>query len=82
MSRSRARETSIYEKVLGEQEKIDQLIEKGYEISAVNETLEGAFVEFIRSNEKGDIETEELHIETADARIYFSNIIIEQQRAL
>ena len=75
MVRERTRETSIYKTFLQEKERIDLLIKKGYEITAVEENLSGAFVEFSRINENNQRERERLHLTTADARIYFSNLL-------
>jgi hypothetical protein len=68
---------SEYQEFLAEREKIDFLTEKGFTIKGVNENLSGAFVEFT----KGDSEGETLHIKTADARKYFSNLILKSTRA-
>jgi hypothetical protein len=64
-----------------EREKMDCLIEQGYQIKAVTENLSGAFVDFELKNagSTGKIElNERLHILTADARKYFSAILIKQ----
>ncbi|MBM7648616.1 hypothetical protein JOC78_001562 [Bacillus ectoiniformans] len=72
---------SSYKEFLEEKLKIDELLEKGYKIAGVNETLSGAFVEFDRPlNDLSQAEKVELHILTADARKYFSNIIIAEQK--
>ncbi|MFC0271825.1 hypothetical protein ACFFIX_10200 [Metabacillus herbersteinensis] len=72
---------SSYIEFLEEKEKIDELIGKGYQIAGVRENLSGAFVEFApSSNNMG--QKVELHILTADARKYFSNIIIGNQKKL
>ncbi|WP_163102347.1 hypothetical protein [Peribacillus alkalitolerans] len=70
---------SDYQQFLSEREKIDFMIEKGYRIKGVNENLSGSFVEF--ENTSLDREnTETLHIQTAEARKYFSVILIKQQQ--
>jgi hypothetical protein len=66
---------SDYQQYLSEREKIDFLIQKGYRIKGVLENLSGAFVKF----EKGK-ETETLHILTAEARKYFSVMIMKQNQ--
>jgi hypothetical protein len=58
-----------------EKEKIDLLISQGYKITSVKENLSGAFVEFEKAGEK-----KELHILTADARKYFSIIILSKRK--
>lgn len=57
-----------------EKEKIDALTKDGYEITAVQENLEGAFVQF--SNGERQVH---LHIESADARKYFSFLLKKQK---
>jgi hypothetical protein len=71
---------SEYQEFLAEREKIDFLIEQGYQIKEVRENLSGAFVEFeLRTPDKAGHKNavERLHILTADARKYFSSIIIQ-----
>ncbi|MCA1029793.1 hypothetical protein LCL95_01950 [Bacillus timonensis] len=72
---------SSYQEFLNERDKIDYLIQKGYKISGVTENLSGAFVEFElqTEGEAGTNEKEVLHILTADARKYFSSLIIKQR---
>ncbi len=69
---------SSYNEFVAEREKIDYLIEQGYKIKAVTENLSGAFVEFEQVNEDAP-KVETLHILTADARKYFSGILIQQK---
>lgn len=74
---------SSYKEFLEEKEKIDELIGKGYQIAGVRETLSGAFVEFVSSrNNLNMAEKVEIHILTADARKYFSNIIVDNHKKL
>lgn len=68
---------SDYQQYLQERDKIDFLIQKGYVISDVKENLSGAFLEFVKVQE-GEKQTETLQILTADARKYFSVILINQ----
>lgn len=68
---------SDFKQYCDEKGKIDELVEKGYVISKVEETLSGAFVQFSRGENAAEIE--ELHILTADARKYFSNLLIAQK---
>ncbi|MFC0560351.1 hypothetical protein [Halalkalibacter alkalisediminis] len=73
---------SSYQEFMAEREKIDFLIEQGYQIKAVAENLSGAFVEFelLTPDSAGYKEpVERLHILTADARKYFSSIILSNQ---
>lgn len=65
-----------------EKEKIDFLMYKGYKITSVTENLDGATVEFQSSGDLNQQEKEVLYIQTADARKYFSSIMVEQQRNL
>ena len=68
---------SNYHEYMAEREKIDFLLQKGFKITAVTENLSGAFVTFERI-EKNQTEQETLHILTADARKYFSSVLIQQ----
>jgi len=68
---------SSYHEYMAEREKIDFLLQKGFKITAVTENLNGAFVTFERI-EKNQTEQETLHILTADARKYFSSVLIQQ----
>jgi len=68
---------SSYHEYMAEREKIDFLLQKGFKITAVTENLSGAFVTFER-NENNQTEQEMLHILTADARKYFSSVLIQQ----
>ncbi|AWD64225.1 MULTISPECIES: hypothetical protein [Priestia] len=68
---------SSYHEYMAEREKIDFLLQKGFKITAVTENLSGAFVTFERI-EKNQTEQETLHILTADARKYFSSLLIQQ----
>jgi hypothetical protein len=69
---------SSYKEFLEEKEKIDGLLQYGYEITRIHENLSGAFVEF--TNSKNQEDKVELQILTADARKYFSSIIIANQK--
>ncbi|MBM7701624.1 hypothetical protein [Metabacillus iocasae] len=68
---------SSYQEFIAERDKIDYLIQQGYKIKAVTENLSGAFVQFEKSqgHEKDECV---MHILTADARKYFSSIMIHQ----
>lgn len=66
---------SDYQQFLNERDKIDYFIGKGYRINAVNEHLNGATVDFLHPN--GNV-TESLLIGTANARKYFSSLLLKQ----
>jgi hypothetical protein len=72
-----------YQEFLAERDKIDYLIQQGYYIKNVRENLSGAFVEFELkipdSSGKKDT-TQILHIKNADARKYFSSLLIRQMK--
>ncbi|SDC41686.1 hypothetical protein SAMN04487777_101802 [Priestia aryabhattai B8W22] len=68
---------SSYHEYMAEREKIDFLLQKGFKITVVTENLSGAFVTFERI-EKNQTEQETLHLLTADARKYFSSVLIQQ----
>lgn len=75
---------SSYKEFLEEKEKIDELYKNGYTITNVRENLSGAFLTFERS--KLDLKDKgkriELQILTAEARKYFSNLLIASQKKL
>lgn len=70
---------SDYQQYLKEKEKIAELLQKGFQIKDVLENLNGAFVQFERVGD-GEKEIETLHILTAEARKYFSVMIIHQNQ--
>lgn len=73
---------SEYQQFLQERDQIDFLIQKGYRIGNVKETLSGAFVEFVKTDSKTSEETTEtLKVVTPEGRKYFSVLIIKQQKA-
>lgn len=65
---------SEYQEFLSERDKIDYLIQEGYKIEKVSENLSGAFVLFSNAAEKKSMT---LHVKTANARKYFSNLLIQ-----
>lgn len=73
---------SSYKEFLKEKEKIDELYKSGYSITNVKENLSGAFLTFERSNMdlNNKEQTIEVQILTADARKYFSNLLLAAQR--
>lgn len=70
---------SDYQQFLNERDKIDFLIENGYLITGVREDLNGATIDFSQMN---DNKKETLHVTTANARKYFSSILIQQNAAI
>ncbi|MBB6452540.1 hypothetical protein HNQ94_000985 [Salirhabdus euzebyi] len=72
---------SEYQDFLHERDRIDFLLQKGYKITNVTENLSGAFVDFEKSGESnGEAPRETLHILNADARKYFSAMLMKQQK--
>ncbi|MFC0273039.1 hypothetical protein ACFFIX_16560 [Metabacillus herbersteinensis] len=69
---------SDYHLYLAERDKIDFLLQKGYRINGVLENLSGAFVQFEKEIDE-ETTTETLHILTAEARKYFSVMMIKQK---
>jgi hypothetical protein len=67
---------SEYPKYLVEREQINFLIQQGFEINQVIENLSGSFVIF-KSKETDDFQ--QLLITTADARKYFSSLLIKSK---
>jgi len=64
-----------YKEFLIEKGQIDSLIEKGYKINNIRETLDGAFVEFESQGETVNLIT--LHIMNADTRKYFVSLLLK-----
>lgn len=73
---------SSYKQFIDERDKIDYFIYQGYQITSVTEDLNGDCVQFeLQSkDEKINREKKTLHISNADARKYFSTIMMKQQR--
>jgi len=67
-----------YEQFLKEKTKIDELLQQGYSIERVVENLDGAFLQLVRKERDGKTKTQTLHVQSADARKYFSVRIIQQ----
>lgn len=66
---------SDYQQYLNERDKLDFFIQKGFRINAVHEHLDGASVELYHPISK---DKESLIIGTANARKYFSSLLIKQ----
>jgi hypothetical protein len=64
---------SEYQEFLNERDKIDFLLQKGFKIEKVTENLSGAFVLFKHTENN---RSAKLHLKTANARKYFSNLLI------
>lgn len=72
---------SSHQEFLEEKDKIDYLLQQGYYIKTVRENLSGAFVEFelkIPDPSGKKDATQILHIKNADARKYFSSLLMKQ----
>lgn len=67
---------SDYQEFLSERDKIDFLLQKGFKIEKVTENLSGAFVVFKNAENK---RSATLHVKTANARKYFSNLLFQTQ---
>ena len=67
-----------YEQFLKEKTKIDELLQQGYSIERVVENLDGAFLQLVRKERDGKTKTQTLHVQSADARKYFSVRVIQQ----
>ena len=70
------RVTSTFQEFYDERDKIDEIINAGFEINTVEENLSGAFVEFTKEGEA----PRQLHIINADARKHFSTMVFIQQQ--
>lgn len=69
---------SDYQEYLEERNKIDFLIQKGYQIRFILENLNGSYVDLIHPIEKTK---KTLHISTANGRKYFSSLLIKQNNS-
>ncbi|MFD2682200.1 hypothetical protein [Bacillus seohaeanensis] len=67
---------SEYQEFLTERDKIDVLIQQGFRIIKVTENLSGAFVLFKHKQNNRSVT---LHVKTANARKYFSNLLVNGQ---
>ncbi|MGD6901707.1 hypothetical protein [Bacillus infantis] len=67
---------SDYQFFLHERDKIDFYIEKGFRILQVKEGLDGAAILF--ANPASGIQ-ETIHVGTAEARKYFSGLLLKQK---
>jgi hypothetical protein len=70
---------SEHQQFLGERDKLDYFIQKGFRITSVNEHLDGASVNFL--NPAGN-ETEIVLIGTANGRKYLSSLLMKQNQAI
>ncbi|ADU29580.1 hypothetical protein [Evansella cellulosilytica] len=70
---------SDYQEYLSEWEKIDYLVEQGYRIVRVKESLSGDIVDFELSEKNG---VEILHIKTAEGRKYYANLLMQEKTNL
>ncbi|MGM9928482.1 MAG: hypothetical protein ACI35P_11090 [Bacillus sp. (in: firmicutes)] len=68
---------SEYTQYLSERNDIDGLLQKGYVICSVKEDLNGSVVEFINKETKLK---EVLIIKNANARKYFSSMLLQQKQ--
>lgn len=71
---------SEYMEFLLEKEKIDSLYDQGFTIARVTENLSGALINFEKIEESGEKEVRQLHIKMAEARKYFSTLLIMKQQ--
>ena len=69
---------STFKEFALERETIDSFQDRGYKISNVTESLDGAHVEFVHQENGEDKQT--LLLGTADGRKYLSSIVFEQQQ--
>ncbi|WP_332691621.1 hypothetical protein [Halalkalibacter lacteus] len=70
---------SDYQQFLSEREKVDYLLEKGYQIDSVTENFNGSYVDFSLKTSENLKDTVQLHIQTVEARKYFSTKLMIQQ---
>ncbi len=71
---------SEYKEFLLEKGKIDSLYDQGFTIARVTENFSGAFIDFEIIQDSGEKEIRQLHIKNAEARKYFSTLLIMKQQ--
>ncbi|USK71212.1 hypothetical protein [Peribacillus asahii] len=71
---------SEYQEYVKERDQIDFLIQNGYRFKQINENLDGALVEFEKSEDLSEKKKEILNILTPNARKYLSAKLLEQQK--
>ncbi|MFJ8244423.1 hypothetical protein [Peribacillus asahii] len=72
---------SEYQEYVKERDQIDFLIQNGYRVKYITENLDGALVEFEKSDDLSEKKKEILNILTPNARKYLSAKLLEQQKA-
>lgn len=61
---------------LAEKKQIDELVERGFQITKADENLSGAFVYFKKQRQdQREPEPAMLHLRTPEARKYFTNLL-------
>ncbi|MCM3159951.1 hypothetical protein [Metabacillus litoralis] len=65
---------SEYKEFLLEKEKIDNLLDQGFQIVGVIENVSGAFVTFEKGDD-GEKEVRQIQLKMAEARKYFSTLL-------
>lgn len=68
---------SEHEQFIVEKDKIDSLIQKGYQIHSILENLNGSYVDFIHPEDQSK---ETIHVTNANARKYFTSILDQQSK--
>ncbi|MTT30703.1 hypothetical protein GMB86_01570 [Terrilactibacillus sp. BCM23-1] len=64
-----------------EKERIDNLVEQGYKITGIEENLSGAYVHFdYIDHDNRNVETQILHVLSADARKYFTTLLVAKEK--
>ncbi|MFJ8257228.1 hypothetical protein ACIQ4Z_08040 [Peribacillus asahii] len=72
---------SEYQQYVKERDQINFLIQNGYKFKQITENLDGALVEFEKSENSSERKKEILNILTPNARKYLSAKLLEQQQA-
>ncbi|RID83536.1 hypothetical protein D1953_15840 [Peribacillus asahii] len=71
---------SEYQEYVKERDQIDFLIQNGYRVKYITENLDGALVEFEKSENSSERKKEILNILTPNARKYLSAKLLGQQK--
>jgi len=68
-----------YRSFLEEKRKIDELLQSNFHIVKIIENLNGAYVTLHRLGGTGDDHSATVHLLTADARRYMTNVLFAQR---
>lgn len=71
---------SEYKQFIIEKNKIDSLIEQGFQFSHVMEGLDGTFIDFYKLDRTGKKIIRRLHLQMAESRKYMASLLFIKDR--